>query len=198
MAKPTDFFGGMFKALQDFWNSLVSEFNKTLFLVDVLKTLQDDVKAEAAEIVNEIKGIETDTNDFIERAKHIKTHVIRVDVAINLVNDIRDGKLKDFVSSLRDEFFPKIQEMLQIVHDTTQQFSSLSKITNISGVVIKLISVWSKIEEIVKVIAGVVPILQQIHDKLTELESSILQQSNPRATHKGKARVRVGKLHASA
>jgi hypothetical protein len=202
MAKPTDT-GGFFQSI---WGNikeillwlefLVDQIGAQIILIDTIKGL---VKSDLQEIITELKGIVEDEQNFVERAKNIRVHVVRADLVFKLWEDIRSGELKTFyleeIVPLEHTILGAIDNFLQ----TGQQVGVL-KTRGPGGAIIdfihKIATAWAQVLVVVGILKGVVPIVKQIRAKLSEIESIIMQQGNPRIRLKKTISARQGKLHA--
>jgi hypothetical protein len=125
--------------------------------------------------------------------------VIRADKVFQLWEDIRSGELKTFlieqITPLQNNVLGSIDSFLQ----TGQQVGAL-KTVGPGGAIInfvhKIAAAWAQVLVVVGILKGVLPIIKAIRAKLSEFESIIMQQGNPRIRLKGTISARQGKLHA--
>jgi hypothetical protein len=204
MAKPTDT-GGLFQSI---WGNIKEILLWLEFLVDqiglqiiVVQTVKDLVKTEIEAIRTELQGIVDDEQNFVERAKNIRTHVIRADKVFQLWEEIRSGELKTF---LKDQLEPLETGVLGAFDGFLQsgQQVGVLKTRGPGGAIIdfihKITVAWTWVLQILVILHGMVPVIKAIRAKLSEFESIIMQQGNPRVRLKKTISARQGKLHASA
>ena len=204
MAKPTDT-GGFFQSI---WGNIKEILLWLEFLVDqigaqiiLIQTIKDLVKADLQSIADELKGMVEDEQNFVERVKHIRVHVIRADKVFQLWEDIRSGELKTFFT---DQITPLQDTIIGVIDRTLQSGQQVGALKTVGpgGAIIEFIHkiavAWGQVLVITGILKGVIPILQAIRKKLSEFESIILQQGNPRMRLKGTISARSGKLHGSA
>jgi hypothetical protein len=203
MAKP-EVTGGVFESI---WGNIKQLLLWLEFLVDtignqiiLIQTIKDLVKSDLAEIKAELQGIVDDEQNFVERAKHLRSHCVRADKVFQLWEDIRSGELKTFfqeqIKPAEDQFLTAIDGFLQ----TGQQVGIL-KTRGPGGAIIdfihKIAVAWTQVLAVVGILKGMLPLVQAIRSKLSEFESIIMQQGNPRVRLKKTISAREGKLHAS-
>jgi len=202
MAKPTDQPG----FFQSIWGNIKEILLWLEFLVDqisnqitLIETIKDLVKSDLQEITTELRGIVEDEQDFVERAKHIRVHVVRADKVFQLWEDIRSGELKTFftdqIQPIEDTVIGAIDGFLQ-----AGQQVGIAKTVGPGAAIInfvhKITTAWAQVLVVTGILKGLVPIIKAIRAKLSEFESIIMQQKNPRIRLKKTISARQGKLHA--
>jgi hypothetical protein len=203
MAKPVDPGQGFFTSI---WGNIKQILLWLEFLVDTIGTqlqaidlLKQIVRDDLQEITDELKKIVADEQSFVDRAKHIRVHVIRADKIFSLWEEIRSGDLKTFVTDQIEPLGPTIAKALDDFLQSGRQVGA-TKTTGPGAAIInfihKFVVAWSQVAAIVGVLKAIVPILQAIRTKLTEFESIIMPQTNPRVRLKKTISAREGKLHA--
>jgi len=204
MGKPTEPAGffqsiwGNIKEILLWLEFLVDQIGAQIILIQVIKDL---VHADLKEIADELKGIVEDEQNFVERVKTIRTHVVRADKIFQLWEDIRNGELKTFFT---DQITPLSDTIIGVIDRTLQSGQQVGALKTVGpgGAIIdfihKIAVAWGQVLVVTGVLKGVVPIIKAFRAKFSEFESIIMQQGNPRIRLKGTISAREGKLHAGS
>jgi hypothetical protein len=200
VAKPSSgFFGNFFGKIGDLLQWVNDVYSAIVANVDVLLNLKANVQNDMTQLVDQLKELTASQQAFVDRAKHLKSHLVRADVVFEFIDEIRTGELKKFcvdqIGSLQSTLINTLDE---IVSAGTSASAFTSRGIFVIQWIRKLILIWAAIGIAIDTLKGIVPVVQALKDKLEDFESVILPQTNRRFRLKGTISAREGKLHASA
>jgi hypothetical protein len=200
VAKPSrGFFGDFFGKIGELVQSIEDTYNAVVANVDVLLNLKATVQSDFAQLVVQLKELTASQQAFVDRAKHLKSHLVRADVIFEFIDEIRTGELKKFCVD-------QIGTLHSTLTDTLDQLAAVGgqrgSFLTARGVFViqwirKIILVWAVLGVMVDTLKGIVPVVEAFKNKLEKFEDVILPQTNPRFRLKKTISARQGKLHAS-
>src|SRR5436305_3774012 len=174
---------GLFDWLDNIWQNILDFLNDAWSEVEKIEALKEVVRDDFKELVQTCKDLTQDTEDFKDRIENLRSHVIRADTVFELIEQIRTGEIKKFVVE-------NMVQMESIYNSTLSEFASVLKdlqvfksgpsalIDNIK----KIYTVWVGIEKVVVLLNGVVPVLQDLQNRIERFESTIMPQTSQRNT----------------
>jgi hypothetical protein len=173
---------------------LVDQIGNQIVLINTIKEL---VQTDLHEITLELQGIIDDEQNFVERAKNLRRHCVRADKVFQLWEDIRSGELKEFfleqIKPIESQLVTAFDDFLQSGQQVGA-FKTVGPGSAIINFVHKIVVAWSQVLAVIGVLKGMLPLVKAIRAKLSEFESIIMQQGNPRIRIKGPISARDGKL----
>jgi hypothetical protein len=188
----------LFDKIGQIYQWITDTYNAILANVDLLLNLKANVEKDYSELLDTLKTLTQDEQEFVDRAKNLKVHLIRADVIFEFINEIRTGELKKFcvdqIGALQTTLTQTLDQILS-VGSASGAFTS--KGIFIINWIRKIILIWAAIGVVVETLKGIVPVVQAIKDKLHTFEDVILPQTNPRIRLKKTISARQGKLHAA-
>lgn len=167
------------KSLESFGENLLEEAGKVTAFKEIFHE-------EFIQLIDELKGAIGDANEFADRAKHLKTKLVRADIAFELINDIRTGKLFKFIheemEKLRSVFLESAEEFLTSIQKvkTSEAVTQVGKFKDILDFVRKVRAIYGKLAILVHTLRNLVPIVKEIREKLMHYEDIILPQNTDR------------------
>lgn len=188
MSLADDFASFVSRLWADFLHTIAEIFDISAGII----TLKARIHKDLEDIVLVAKGIYADEQAFLDRAKHLKKHVIRADVAFEFVNDLRSGKLKDFVfrdlvfaqSAVADAFDEVVNELDSIRKDVPGagkvfNFALFEKYVQGARAIYQGYEI---IQTITNTLRDLKPVLQEIRDVISRYEGVIMPQNSRRHT----------------
>ena len=181
--------GALIQWITDTAQAVIEEVQLILAIKSVI---QDDFQS----IVNDLRDLTAQEQDFAERVKTLRSKVIRADVIFEFIDQIRTGDLRKFcvdeLQALQTGFKSSISDALQAGQNVGIIKSGQLGTTNpVIKFMNALVSVYSAIAAFVHGLETLKGVVHDIKEKLDSFEKVILQQNNPRHSVDGKHRTRI-------
>jgi len=182
----------IFKPFTDKLDALLSAigawYEELVRQVEDVLNLKEIVRDELGKVLQDFQDLVKDQADFADRLKHARTSVIRADKVIQLVNDIRTGELRQFVTDtlkgFHDAISPFSSEAADLFQSITTRGSGPLSVSSFGQKVFDVIRViarvWRLIAQGIFVLRQIEPIVKELMDRLSDYESIIMKQTNPR------------------
>jgi len=166
--------------IDDLFSFFSSLFHQSSFVINEIEQVKSEVKAEFAGLIAVAKEATKDSADFVDRAKHLRSKLIRADLVFKLIEEIRTGELKRFAVDTMRELDGDVAATLTEVVETGRQIGLLKTQSAFIHTLLKILGVWLQIKKVVVTLKNILPVIQQVNDKLKEFEGIILPQTSAR------------------
>jgi hypothetical protein len=190
------FFGDFFGKISDIWHWITDTADAVINEITLILTIKSVISDDFQSIINDMKELTAESEDFANRVKHLKTKVIRADVIFEFIDEIRTGELKRFcvdeLQALQSGFSSAVSDAL-----AAGQGAGIIKTGTLgtTNPVVKFIKATTQIfVMIAKFVHGLDALrtfVKDIKDKLESFEKVVLQQNNLRHSVDGRHRTRI-------
>ena len=166
--------------LDDLFGFFQGLFHQSTFVIDQIEQVKSEVKSEFHTLIEAAKEATKDSADFVDRAKHLKSHLIRADLVFKLIDEIRTGELKKFAVDTMQELDGDVAATLTEVINTGRSIGVLKTQSSFVTTLLKILGIWLQIKKIVVTLHNILPVIEQVNAKLKEFEGIILPQKSKR------------------
>jgi phage-related protein len=166
--------------LDDLFSFFQGLFQQSNIVINEIESVKGEVKADLDGIIQTAKDLTKSSQDFANRVKHLKRHVIRADIVFEFIDDIRTGKLRDFAVDTYNDLNADIAQTLQEVIATGKSIGLLKTQSGFIKTLLKILGIWLQIAKVVHSLRNILPVIQEVQQKIERLESVIMPQNSPR------------------
>lgn len=190
------FFADFFPKIQEYIDYVSTVVKTCLVLVETILNIKAEVKQSFTGLVQEFRDALKESTDFADRIKNLRSKAIRADVVYQFIEDLRTGELKRWFEELVETFHSELSATFDAI---AADAIALKIFKNPASGVVKFLAgiaqIFIMIDKAVKVLHGLLPVVQALGQKLAEFEKVIMKQNNPRIRLKKTISARAGKLH---
>ena len=173
--------------LDNIWNAITSFLSEIESSVTDVINIKEIAREELASLLKDLKDATKGLEDFEQRIKTLRSHVIRADVAFKLIDEIRTGELRDFVTNtledLRKTILTSLEEGIQAGQDLRVVKSSgpINLVKSIINLIQKIYKGYAIVTAILHALHQIVPIVHSIAQKLEDFEKIVMPQDSARS-----------------
>jgi len=172
--------------LDNIWNSITSFIGEIESSVTDVLNIKEIATEELAALLKDLEAATRGLKDFETRAKDLRHHVVRADIAFKLVDDIRSGALRDFVTNTLGDLRKTILSTLEEGIAAGQEFRVVKSSGPINvfkafiNLIQKVYKGYAIVTAVLHALHQIVPIVDSISKKLEEFEGIIMPQTSRR------------------
>jgi len=173
--------------LDNIWNAVTGFLAEIESAVTDVLNIKEIANEELTALLAELDEATKSLQDFEHRVKTLRGRVIRADIAFKLVDEIRTGELRAFVTNTLGELKSTILTTLQEGIDAGQNFrivKSSGPINLVKGfinLIQKVYKGYAIVTVVLHSLRAIVPIVHSIAKKLEEFEGIIMPQNSARS-----------------
>lgn len=170
--------GDVINWVKDAFNGIVSAVHD---LVDIRSIITDDFN----QTMETLRELTKESEDFVERAKNLKKHVIRADEVFKLIDEIRTGELRKFVTETLASFQSGTQNAFNEALNAGQglglfRSGQLNSPNAVVQAVQKIVAFAIRVTAFVHALKELVPVIQAVQKQIEQIESIIMPQTRPK------------------
>jgi hypothetical protein len=173
--------------LDNIWNAVTGFLSEIESSVSDVLNIKEIATEELSSLLKDLNNATKGLKDFEHRVKTLRGRVIRADIAFKLIDEIRTGELRDFVTNTLGDLRQTILSSLEEGIAAGQQLrvvksgGPVNLVKSIIDLIQKVYKGYAIVTAILHALHQLVPIVHSITQKLEEFEGIVMPQNSDRS-----------------